>query len=206
MALRGRVNSSEILALSEEERLRLAAETVHLIRSLDAEASTIVSLDQPWGEYMGRRPVDFPPLHFADALIRSGLDLKALMLELNLGCYRGATLPRTAVELSRLLDYWNLLGLPLMMSLSVPSASQSDRLAQRRTEPLVGPWTPQVQQAWISRLVPLILAKPGVQGFVWNQLRDDVPHDFPHAGLFDHHGLPKPALKTLTSIRQACVK
>ena len=29
------------------------------------------------------------------------------------------------------------------------------------------------------------LAKPMVQGVIWNQLRDSDPHDFPHGGLFD---------------------
>ena len=29
------------------------------------------------------------------------------------------------------------------------------------------------------------MAKPAVQGVIWNQLRDNQPHDFPHGGLFD---------------------
>ena len=43
------------------------------------------------------------------------------------------------------------------------------------------------QQAWVARFVPLLLAKPMVQGVIWNQLRDSNPHGFPHGGLFDGH-------------------
>ena len=63
-------------------------------------------------------------------------------------------------------------------------------------------WTPAVQQAWVSRYVPLLLAKGSVQGVFWNQLRDFQPHAFPHGGLFDLRR-PKPALRQLASIRQA---
>jgi hypothetical protein len=35
----------------------------------------------------------------------------------------------------------------------------------------------------------------------WNQMRDDVPHDFPHGGLFDAQGLPKPALEAIIELR-----
>jgi hypothetical protein len=54
--------------------------------------------------------------------------------------------------------------------------------------------------------VPLALAKPGLQGVIWNQLRDSKPHDFPHGGLFDADGHTKPALRTLAMIRQTHLK
>ena len=66
--------------------------------------------------------------------------------------------------------------------------------------------TPRTQQAWAARYLPLLLAKPYVQGIFWNQLRDTQPHDFPHGGLFDLRRHPKPALRTLASIRQAHLK
>ena len=110
------------------------------------------------------------------------------------------------MEFSRQLDYWSLLGLPLYVALSVPSGDGDDPLARRRMAAPPGRWTLESQQAWIARYVPLILAKPGVQGIVWNQLRDSVPHDFPHAGLLDEHGRAKPALRALAAIRQALLK
>jgi hypothetical protein len=85
----------------------------------------------------------------------------------------------------------------------VPSADGADPLAQIRTKLPAGFWNVKSQQAWIARYLPLILAKPYVHGVLWSQLRDYEPHDFPHGGLFDLRRHPKPALRTLASIRQA---
>jgi hypothetical protein len=200
-----RANTCEALSLSEEENLRLAAGALDLVRTLDPDTPTVVSIDQPWGEYMGRRAVESPPLHFADALVRSGLDLRALMLELNLGCFRGGTLPPTELDLSRRLDTWSVLGLPLLVSLAIPSGDREDPLGQRRLRVPPGSWSLESQQAWTARYVPLMLAKPGVLGVFWNQLRDGQPHDFPHAGLFGPRRTLKPALRTLAALRAACL-
>ena len=199
----GRVNTSEVLGLTEEERIRLVARAVELTRALDPDAPVLVSFDQPWAEYLSRREMDFPPLHFADALIRAGLGVSGLMLEINVGCYPGGTMTRDPLDFGRLIDYWSLLGVPLFLSLTVPSAWQTDPLSRRTATLPEESWTPKVQESWVSRYVPLLLAKPGVHGIIWNQLRDSEPHDFPHGGLFDLRRHPKPALRQLASIRKA---
>ena len=198
-----RVNDAEVLALSEQERLRLVVRTVELVHSLDPDTPALVSFDQPWAEYMRQQHSDFPPLHFADALVRAGLDLGGLMMEINVGYYPGGTLPRHPLEFSRQLDAWAKLGLPLWLSFSAPSADHDDPLAQRKAAMPPGSWTPAAQQAWAARFVPLALAKPSVRGVVWNQLHDSEPHDFPHGGLFDADRQAKPALHTLAAIRKA---
>lgn len=198
-----RVNSAEVLSLSEEENLRLTACIIHLVRTLDPETPRTVSIDQPWGEYVGRRRMDFSPIHFADALVRARLDLRAILLEMNVGYFPGGTQPRTELEISRSLDYWSGLGLPLLVSLNMPSGDGEDPLAHRKAATPPGGWTLETQQAWAARYIPLILAKPNMHGVFWNQLSDSEPHDFPHAGLWDGSRQPKPALKTLTAIRQA---
>jgi hypothetical protein len=197
-----RVNDAEVLALSEQERLQLAARTIELIRSLDYETPVLMSFDQPWAEYMRQQNTDFPPLHFADTLVRAGLDLAGLMLEMNVGYHPGGTLPRSPLEFSRQLDAWSKLGLPLWLSLSAPGSHGDDPLAFRKVSLPAGSWTLATQQAWAARFVPLALAKPMVQGVIWNQLRDNQPHDFPHGGLFDANGRAKPALHTLARIRR----
>jgi hypothetical protein len=202
----GRVNATEVLALSEQERLQLVAGTVELIHSLDPDAPTLVSFDQPWAEHLRQQHSDFPALHFADALVRAGLDLGGLMMEINVGYCPGCTLPRHVLEFSRQLDTWCKLGLPLWLSLSAPSAGHDDPKSQRNAATAPGGWTPAAQQAWAARFVPLALAKPSMQGVVWNQLRDSEPHDLPHAGLFDADCHTKPALRTLAAIRQAYLK
>ena len=58
------------------------------------------------------------------------------------------------------------------------------------------------QQETVEWLVPLLLAKQCVQAIVWNQLHDGTAHAFPHGGLFDAQGHPKPALDVLTEVRK----
>jgi hypothetical protein len=197
----GRINDAEVLGLSEQERLQLVARIVELIRLLDDETPLLMSFDQPWAEYMRQQHSDLPPLHFADALVRAGLDLAGLILEMNVGYYPGGTLPRHPLEFSRQLDAWSKLGLPLWLSLSAPSGDGDDPLAERKVTLPAGTYSPESQEAWASQFVPLALAKPATQGVIWNQLRDNQPHDFPHGGLFRADGHAKPALRALATIR-----
>jgi hypothetical protein len=196
-----RLNVADGLAMSEQSRLRLVARAVELVRSLDLHTPAIVSLDQPWAEYMRQRASEFSPLHFADTLVRAGLGLAGLMMEVNAGYFPGGTLRRPTIEFSQHIDTWATLGLPLWLSLCAPSIARDDPAAERKAAAPVGDWTPAAQQAWAAQFVPLALAKPMVQGVVWNQLRDSQPHDFPHGGLFDERRKAKPALRTLGVIR-----
>jgi hypothetical protein len=202
----GRVNTSEAIAISEQERLRLAAHAFELVRTLDPNTPALISFDQPWAEYMRQRESDFPPIQFADALLRAGLDMSGLMLEINAGYSPNGTMLRHPLDLNRQLDAWSMFGLPLWLSFSAPSAYHEDSLALRRTDPLATTWSPASQQAWAAKTVPLALAKPAVQGVLWNQLTDSEPHDFPHGGLFNERRHAKLALRTLSMIRQTYLK
>ena len=121
----------------------------------------MVGIDQPWGEYLGRRAVDLSPIQFADALVRARLDLKAIFLEMNLGCFAGGTLLRSEMELNRLLDYWGLLGLPLVVGLSMPSDDGPDAKARQKLDFSAGSWSLAVA-AGLGR--PLHTADAGQTG------------------------------------------
>jgi hypothetical protein len=198
-----RANTSQVLRFSEEEKLRMMAWIICRVKQLDPDHPTMIGIDQPWGEYQGRRAADLSPIHFADALVRARLDLKAILLEMNFGCFTGGTLLRSEMDVNRLLDYWSLLGLPLLVGMSVASAVGADPKARQKVNASSDSWNLAAQQAWAARYVPLILAKPGVQAVVWNQFEDAQPHEFPHAGLLTPQGQAKPALRTLASLRAA---
>ncbi len=199
----GRPNTADCLALDEEEMVQLTAHVVEQVHSLDPKTPLVVGFDQPWSEYVGRREVDFPPLYFADALLRADLGLSGLLLEINLGYQPGGTLPRDPLDFSRQLDTWSGLGVPLYVTLCMPSADHPDPLARRRDRPIESGITPRTQQTWLARCLPLVLAKPYVHGVFWSQLHDCVPHDFAHGGLFDFHRKAKPALGTFVALREA---
>lgn len=199
----GRANRGDVLSLSEEEEIRLTARAIEVTRARDPTTPILISFDQPWGEYLSRRPKDFPPLQFADMLLRAGVGLSGIGLEINVGYWPEGTPLRDPLEFSRGIDYWGLLGVPLFVMLTYPSSPGADPLAQCKTRLPAGNWTPAGQQAWVGRYLPVLLSKPLVQGIFWNQCRDWEPHPFPHGGLFDLRRHPKPVLRYLASIRQA---
>jgi GH35 family endo-1,4-beta-xylanase len=200
-----RLNINDTLELGEEHRLRLAAFSIETIRALDANAPISISIDQPWAEFMRGQDCDFSPLHFADALVRADIGLDYLTLEINLGYASEATHLRDSLDFIRQIDRWSSLGLPLFITLTIPSSADPDLQARAKLQPLRasgGESLSQRHARYIEQLTPLLLAKPAVQGIVWNQLLDSAPHEFPHSGLFDAANQPKPIASSLKEVRQ----
>ncbi|HVA49167.1 MAG TPA: hypothetical protein VNH11_22580 [Pirellulales bacterium] len=201
-----RINVGDGLSLTEEQRLRLAARTIEVAQDVDPRTPLVVRFDQPWAEYMGRAAADFSPLHFADALVRSGLKLTAVAIEINMGYQPGGSYPRDRLEFSRLLDLWSYLGLPLHVTLTVPGVESSPPAGRGRAAPVPqtfpGGWSPENQAAWIKHYVPLLLSKPAVHAIFWNQLFDGEAEEFVAGGLLDPAGKPKPALTALTGLHR----
>jgi hypothetical protein len=189
----------------EEERLRLAVLSIECIRRHDPKAPIVLSIDQPWGAFMSREECDLSPLHFADALVRADLGLAGIGLEINVGYTPGGSEPRDTLEFGRQMDRYSSLGLPLLVSLTAPSASGPDTRARRKSQvvPMAeGPLTPAAQRAWADRVLPMLMAKQPVQGLLWNQLLDSQPHALPHGGLFDEKDQPKPIVELMQKLRR----
>lgn len=198
-----RVNSGDVLGLQEEQKMQLAVRVLEVARKHDPQTPSVICFDQPWGEYLRKTDSALSPLHFADALVRSGLQLGGIGLEINLGYLPCGTSPRDRIDFSRMLDLWSMLGLPLHILLTVPSSDQPDPKARPGTSTNVtGYWTPEAQAAWARRYLPIIFAKGYVQTVVWNQFCDADPHDYPHGGLFDAATAAKPAFTALAQLRK----
>jgi hypothetical protein len=200
-----RMTHGHALGLSEEARLQVAAKAIGTVRQLDPTTPVVVTFDQPWAEFLANEQLDLAPLHFADALTRADLGLSGIGLEIDVGYHPGGSIARGPLAISRLIDTWSLLELPLLVALTVPSSSGRDPQANEKVQVLTGPneeITPETQKAWIEQHVPVLLAKNTVQVILWNQLSDAEPHHFPHGGLLDAQNQPKPALEALRIIRQ----
>ena len=89
----------------------------------------MISFDQPWAEYLAKEDFDLSPLHFADALVRADLGVAGVAMEMNLGYWPGGTQPRDLLAISRHLDRWSLLGIPLLAYLTLPSQEVTIRMA-----------------------------------------------------------------------------
>lgn len=201
-----RLNQDGAFAFAEEQRLRLVVDAVDRVRAVEARTPLVVSFNQPWAEYIARKDQELTPINFADTLIRGELGLAGIGLEIHYGYWPGGTMPRDAMDTSRLLDRWSQIGVPLMVFVSAPSSMGADALARHPAHPLVdlraGGINPAWQQEVVERLFPVLLAKHTVQAIVWDHWQDSQPHELSCAGLIDATNRPKPALESIAKVRK----
>ncbi len=201
-----RLNVGNDFEQDDEERLRLAVIAIETVRRVDPRAPVVITIDQPWGSFISREDCELPPLHFADALVRAELGLAGVGLEINLGYAPHGSEPRDVLEFGRQLDRWSTLGLPLLVSLVIPSSQAPDPLAQLPSRPIpyagTSPLSTDMQRAWAEKLLGVLLAKQPVQAVIWNQLSDAAPHRFAHGGLVDAAGHVKPIVEGLVALRR----
>jgi hypothetical protein len=199
-------NNATVLSLTEDELLGLTYRLVEAARQVDAALDLVIGIAQPWGEYMAVEDRTHSPFIFADTLIRSGLNLSALDVELVMGVSPRGSYCRDQLETSRLLDLYALLGVPLRVTLGYPSGEGTDPDADPELRVAGGRWhagfNPATQAEWAEEYSSLALCKPFVQGVQWVQLSDAGPHPFPHCGLADAEGTVKSAAESLRGVRQ----
>jgi hypothetical protein len=199
-------NCASVLSLGEDELMWLTVHLIEAARKVDPALELIVGVAQPWGEYMAAEDRIHSPFIFADTLIRAGLNLAALDVELVMGVSPRASYCRDLLETSRLIDLYALLGVPLRLTLGYPSATGPDPDADPDYRIDAGHWrnfiNADVQAEWADAFTTLALCKPSVQAIHWTHWTDAEPHQFPHCGLLDARGNIKPALSRLRTLRE----
>jgi hypothetical protein len=113
---------------------------------------------------------------------------------------------RDELELSRLLDVYAILGVPLSVTFGYPAQPNTDPNSDPELMPGRGHWqsghNEAAQANWTSRLAALALCKPYVRAVNWCHFSDGVPHTFPHCGLVDASGRGRPAREVLQKLRE----
>ena len=125
---------------------------------------------------------------------------------MNLSYWPHGSQPRDLLAISRHLDRWSLLGIPILIYLTMPSSGLPDphAVGEVRIVPYSPdqPDRPALCQQSAAELTRLLLTKPSVHGIIWNQWSDAAVHEFPHSGLLDAQGQAKPLLESLAQLRQ----
>jgi hypothetical protein len=198
-------NCASVLSLGEEELLWLTVHLIEAARKVDPALELVVGIAQPWGEYMAAEDRIYSPFIFADNLIRTGLNLSAIDLEMVMGVSPRGSYCRDLLETSRLIDLYALLGVPLRVTLGYPSSQGPDPDADPDYRLDAGHWRQPISETlqadWTEAFARLALCKPSVQAVQWTQLSDAEPHQFPHCGLVNSKGTPKPAFERLKLLR-----
>ena len=196
-----------MLGLGEDELLWLTVRLAEAARQVDPGLELIVGIAQPWGEYMALQDHTHSPFIFADTLIRSGMNLAGLDVELVLGVSPRGSYCRDPLEVSRLIDLYALLG---------RAAARDARLSLRRgyrcprrpgacgDRGLAGA---AVSRRKCRRTGPIrtsawrCASRPSA-AVTWTHFLDGAPHQFPACGLVDAKGKPKPALARVQELRE----
>ncbi len=193
------------ISLNDEQLMRVAVTILQSIRRNDPQTPAIVSFDQPFGEYLAHHRDGISPLHFADALVRSGLGMAGVGIELRIGYEALGTIPRSTLQIAQLIDRWAQLGMPMLVQLAMPASTSPDPLA-RRPSGLIGGSVPtaigEVEQTRrTSAILRALLAKQFVHAIVWEGWDDTQPHLVSHAGLWDPSG-PRTLLEYFKRVRR----
>jgi hypothetical protein len=196
--------SGEFLGLSEEEQVRLTARLVQAARQVDPDAQYVVDFDRPWGDWLASSTFQLGPLHLADSLARAELGLGGVGIEVAPGFSAPGSPMRELFEFSRLLDLFALVGLPVHVSLAIPSSTIAGGDAKVSVDPRQWPRAPDddLQREWASRFIALAVAKPFVRSVTWIEPTDVAPQVFPAAGLFRANHSPKSIVDWLRGFRR----
>ncbi len=203
-------NCSGILARRDDELVWLTLHLTEAIKRIHPNSEIIVGIAQPWGDYLATQERSKTPFIFADDLLRTGIKLAALELEFLMGLSPRGSYCRDSLELSRLLDLYALLGVPIQATLAYPSSAEPDEQADADHCACLGWWgegfSPANQTAWVQSFAGLTLCKPYVRNLQWIHLSDAAPHVYPNCGLLDARGEPKPALAEFQKLRAEHLK
>src|SRR5262249_31563324 len=122
-------NLCAVLNLGEDDMLWLTARLAEAALQLAPELELTVGVAQPWGEYLAHEEHTYTPLVFLDTLLRMGLRLAAIAVEIVMGVSPRGSYCRDLLEVCRLLDSYAVLSSPIQVTMALPSSAQPDPLA-----------------------------------------------------------------------------
>lgn len=189
--------------LSYSQQLQLTIELIQTIEDSSAELPLMVSFDFPWAERLAWSVGGTHPLQIADSLLRRGVRISMLGLDINLDYWPGGSAIRDPLQWIELLDIWSQLGLPLVICLRCPSGDRVAPTAETGSDVNFPRLAVEDSQRFelLRTVIPMLIARPIVHGIVWQQWSDGDDSRFPGGGLVDEQGKEKLSLEFLRQLR-----
>lgn len=191
--------------LSYPQQLQLSIDLLQLADEALVETPILVSFDFPWGERLAGAVGGIHPLQIADNLIRQGAPISFFGLEINLDFWPGGSVVRDPLQWIDLVDNWSQFGIPLVICLRCPSAglpAPPDSPVDRRVNQQRSNLTEKQRLRMLELVLPMLLARPAVQGFLWMQTSDQDDPRFEHGGLVDSVGNKKPIFEIIRQLQE----
>ncbi len=194
----GGLNGMGHRLLNYPQQLQFTVDIVQSLEELLPTTPIMVSFDGPWGERLAWSVGGAHALQIADSLLRRGLRINMLGLDINLDYWPHGSLLRDPVQWIDLIDLWSQLGLPLVIHLraatGVYSATVNRPIAIRNS------CSESEMCHLLSTVVPMLLSRPMVRAIVWQQFYNGDDQRYPCGGLLDDSG----QLKAIGQAWQNC--
>ena len=187
--------------LSYPQQTQITSDMLNLIDESQVDVPMMVSFDYPWAERLAGAVGGAHPLQIADSLLRQGVPINFIGLDVNLDYWPCGSVVRDPLQWIDMIDIWSQLGLPLIFCFRMPTMAKetvprSDQLINEVRSQL----SDEQRLSILETLLPMIVARPGVHGFVWRQWSDADDQRFPGAGLVTEAGEEKPILEMLRRV------
>jgi hypothetical protein len=192
--------------LSYPQQLQITVDMLRAVEESRVELPTLISFDFPWAERLAGAVGGVHPLQIADSLLRQGLPISFLGLDISLDFWPNGCAVRDPLQWIDLVDVWAQLGLPLILCFRAPSganASRVDRRNDREVNQTRSNLTDQMRIEFLNTVLPIMVARPTVHGLIWRQWQDKDDFRFPCAGFRDDDGNEKAIARAIERLRLA---
>jgi len=191
--------------LSYPQQLQATVDMLRLVEDSLIEQPTMISFDFPWAERLAGAVGGVHPLQIADSLMRQGLSISFLGLDINLDYWPNGSAIRDPLQWIDLVDVWAQLGLPLIICLRLPTGAPRDMdatIPDRSFNQTRSNLTDRNRLDYLETVLPMLAARPSVHGLIWNQWSDSDDPRYPHGGIVDAKGNEKtPIMETIARMR-----
>ena len=189
--------------LSYPQQLQVTVDLLQLVEDFPVNVPTMVSFDFPWAERLAGAVGGTHPLQIADSLVRQGVELSFLGLEINLDLWPNGSAIRDPLQWIDLVDIWAQLGLPLVLCLRAPCGGTAEAKGVDTKNQIKSNFTDHRRMDFLKTVLPMMAARPSVHGLIFQQWQDADDLRYPNSGIVDTNGSPKEIFEVLQAIREA---